>query len=133
MAATGTTKARRHEDARSFFVQRLSSCVFARVVLSWSLSLQRPRETIRALAVADDCRHARAARQVGAAIDRRHGQVELRTFGAPGQRYSNWMEQRLTFLTRAGLHPVRRLAKFLPVEPRRRRQLLGERLHHRPR
>ena len=39
----------------------------------------------RALAAADNRRHARVRRQLGAAVDRRHRQIELRSFGASGQ------------------------------------------------
>src|SRR6266851_9080385 len=86
-----------------------------------------------ALAVAENPRDARGRRQLRAAIDRRHREVELRAFGAAGQHDANRMKEGFTLLTRPGLHTVRRLAKFFAVEPWRRRQLLGERADDRPR
>ena len=44
----------------------------------YAAPLQRARERRRALAAAEDRRDARAARQLRAAIDRRHGEIELR-------------------------------------------------------
>ena len=73
------------------------------------------------------------ARQVGAAIDRRHGQIELRTLGPAGQRDRIGWNSALPFC------PVRAFTWFadraepLAIEPRRRRQLLGERAHDRAR
>jgi hypothetical protein len=73
----------------------------------------------RALAAAEDRWNAGAGRQLGAAIDRRHREIEFRTFGPPGQCESNGMKQRFPLLTRARLHTVRRSAKLFAVEPRR--------------
>ena len=61
----------------------------------------------------------RRRRQLGAAIDRRHREIELRPFGAAGQRDPNRMKQRLRLLTGPRLHAVRGRAKPLAIEPRR--------------
>ena len=100
-----------------------------RALLSFVIvtSFQRAHERRRALAAADDRRDARRRGQLGAAIDRRHRQIELRALrrGRSARRESDGTAPSPS--ARPRLHPVRDRAKSLAIEPRRRRQLLGQR------
>src|ERR1043165_9196677 len=128
MSLTGTTKRRRHEEPRRNSLYKEFSASLRDFASSWSRHLlQRARERCGAFAVADHRRHTGAGRQICAAIDRRHSEVELGTFAAAGEHDTDRMEQGFTLLTRPPLPAVRDLAKFFPVEARRRGEFLSQR------
>src|SRR6516225_1085743 len=117
-----------HEEA--FLVQpRFSSCVFVRFVPSWLMPavLQRPRERGRTLAVAENPGNAGVRSQLGAAIDGRDRQIELRAISSSRQHDPDRMKQGFPFLTGPRLHAVRDLSKYFAVETRSGHQLRGER------
>src|SRR5829696_4887845 len=78
--------------------------------------LQRACERRRALAVAENLRNTGRLGQRRAAVDGRHRQIQLRTFGTAGERDAYGMEKRLTLLTGPRLHLVRDRAKFFSIE-----------------
>ena len=75
------------------------------------------------LASPASCESARAA------IDRRHGEVELGAAPLAGQRDANRMEERLPLLPGLLLHPVRHRAERVAIE-QRPVDRLGERGDH---
>src|SRR5262245_48243369 len=86
--------------------------------------VERAREQRRALAISDHRRDSRRLGQLRAAIDRRHGEIELGTVAATRERDANRMKQCLALLTRSRLHPIRDRSKRLAIETRRRGELL---------
>ena len=75
---------------------------------------QRSDKGRRALAAAQDLRQAGAGGKLGAAIDRRDGEIELRALRAPGQRDPDRMKQRLALLSGRRLSPRRRSREIAP-------------------
>src|SRR5262249_51448922 len=80
-----------------------------------------PRQCARkgdcAFAVPLNARHPCVRLQLGATVDRRHCQIELRPFCTAREHDADWMKEGSTLLTGARLHAVRRLAKFFAIEP----------------
>src|SRR5262245_14149879 len=74
--------------------------------------LEDGSEGRRPFAAAENFRKTRVRRQLRAAIDRRHGEIELGSFSPARQHHADWMKERLTLLTRPRLHTVRDLAEF---------------------
>ena len=122
---TGDTRS----QARGLAAQDRSACSAVSRLRSWCL--ERARERRRALAAAEDRRQAGARRQLGAAIDRRHGEIELRPLGRGRSARPDRMEQRLALLPGPRLDLVRDRAEPLAIEPRRRRELVGQRARRR--
>src|SRR3954464_14373240 len=89
---------------------------------------QRFSERGRALAATNDGTKAGIRRQLGAAVDRRHEEIQLRTVSFASQRHADGMEERAALLRAPLLHTSSRRAELLPIDHSRAvRQLLRER------
>src|SRR3954467_10041353 len=106
---TKTQRPRNRTNKKALYKNGFLRATFAFFEASWlgHSALQRAREGGRSFAVADHRRDACGGGELGAHIDRRHGEIELGALGAAGEHDADRMEQRLPLLTRARLHTVR--------------------------